>query len=159
MESCYAYIGELDADFQQEIMNTYQYAVRNFSIRNTSDGRAIAKQVREIVDELLSTKQVPDGYEDMEDATVALGVLFGQALCIGYGWSWKAVGENSSNFWVSVVSPKEYYFNTPLHYLNKIMSGKNIGLDGENDNTILLLYNMLADIDAKPGDKKLIPMA
>lgn len=159
MEYCYDYLGELDAGFQQEIKNAFAVAVRNFAIRNVDDGRAIAGQVQEILDELLRTDTVPDGYEDMEDAAVALGVLFGQALCIGYGWSWKAVGESSSNFWVSVVSPKAYYFNAPLHYINKILSKNNIGPDGENDNTVLLLYNMLADIDKNPGDKMLIPMA
>ena len=42
--------------------------------------------------------------------------------------------------------------------MNKIVSGENIGLDGENDNTIILLYNMLANVEDNPKGMKLIPL-
>ncbi|MBQ3513121.1 MAG: hypothetical protein IJA32_04895 [Lachnospiraceae bacterium] len=159
MESYFDYVGELDEEFQQEIKDTYANAIKNFKIQNETDGRAIAKQVNEIVEQILESGKIPDAYEDKDDAIVALGVLFGQALCIGYGWKWMGLGKDADHVTVSVVSPKGYFCNAPLNYLYKIISGNNIGLDGENDNTVLLLYNMLAKMDEKPGDKMYIPLA
>lgn len=34
-----------------------------------------------------------------------------------------------------------------LYFLNNILQGNNAGLDGNNDNTVLLLFNMLKDIE------------
>ena len=46
----------------------------------------------------------------------------------------------------------------PMNYMLKILTKNNIGLNGENDNTILLLFNMLEDIDNKPTEKKFTPI-
>jgi hypothetical protein len=37
----------------------------------------------------------------------------------------------------------------PLYFLYKILSGNNAGLDGANDNTVLLLFNMLEGIESQ----------
>ena len=46
-----------------------------------------------------------------------------------------------------------------MPYLLRILQGKNTGLDGKNDNTVLLLYNMLEKIDLQPEEKTHFPVA
>ncbi len=158
-DNYFKYVGELSDQLRDEIEFTFRKAIQVFQITNPEDGRAIATQVMEIVDDILKTGKFPEAYDDMVDIAVALGVLFGQALCVGYGWSWKRFGESESDSVYGVVSPEENFCNASLLYLNKILSGQNIGLDGNNDNTVLLLYNMLENIDQKPEDKKYVPLA
>lgn len=159
MESFYKYVGEMNDEIFQEIRRAAGAAVNIFQITDLDDGKKIAAQVRKIVDEILETGNYPEQYEDIVDVAVGLGAVFGNALCIGYGWKWKELGENAENAVHSVVSPKGYFSNAPMIYLYRILTGNNIGLDGKNDNTVLLLYNMLENIDEKPEDKMYIPMA
>lgn len=155
----YSYSAELPENVKNEIEQTFKKAVQVFKISNPEDGEAIATQLLEIVDSILETGEFPKEYEDIVDVAVALGVLFGQALCCGYGWTWKVFGVSKDDTVFGVVSPEENFCNAPLLYLNKILSGQNIGLDGRNDNTVLLLYNMLKDIDQRPEDVKYFPVA
>ncbi len=159
MESYYKYVGEINNEVFQEIRRVAGAAVNIFHITDLEDGRKVAEQVMKIVDAILQTGQYPEQYEDIVDVAVALGSVFGNALCIGYGWEWKDLGENPENVVHSVVSPKGYFSNAPMLYLYRILMGKNIGLDGQNDNTVLLLYNMLENVDEKPEEKMYIPLA
>lgn len=159
MESFYKYVGELDEEVFQEIRRMAGEAVRIFHITDLDDGRKIAAQVRKIVDDILASGELPKQYANVVDLAVGLGTVFGNALCIGYGWEWKGFGDSKESAVYGVVSPKRYFSHAPLLYLHRILTGNNMGLDGKNDNTILLLYNMLEDIDSKPEDKMYIPMA
>ena len=69
------------------------------------------------------------------------------------------LGSSAQTSAVSIVSPKENYSIQPMNYMQKILTNKNIGLDGNNDNTILLLFNMLNNIDDNPKDKKYMPLS
>lgn len=159
MESFYKYVGEMDDEIFQEIRRVAGAAVKIFNITDLNDGKAIATQVRKIVDDILESGKYPEEYDDIADVAVGLGCVFGNALCIGYGWEWKELGENEEKVTHSVVSPKGYFSNFPMVYLYRILTGNNIGLDGKNDNTVLLLYNMLENIDEKPEDKMYVPLA
>jgi hypothetical protein len=119
----------------------------------------MAEQIMNIVDSILETGMIPDVYEDIADVAVALGVMFGQALCCGYGWKWKVFGSSKEQASFGVVSPEENFCNAPMPYLLKILTGQNINRYGENDNTVLLLYNMLENIDKKPKKERYYPLA
>ena len=125
-----------------------------FNIPDTKDGLEIATRVSMAVDEILEKETLPEGYDEMKDVAVALGCVFGHALCVGYGWSWKAVGKDVDHATYCVVSPEENYINPSMKYLYKILSGQNIGREGKNENTVLRLYQMLADADQKPSARK-----
>ncbi len=159
MESCYNYVGEMSEEVFNEIRREAGRAVKIFNLTDLDDGRALATQLRKIVDQILETGEFPEEYEDIVDVAVGLGTVFGNALCVGYDWEWMELGDSEENVVHSVVSPKGYYSNAPMIYLYRILTGNNIGLDGKNDNTVLLLYNMLENIDDKPEDKMHIPMA
>ena len=155
----FKYVGEMPDDVRSEIDRVFRFAVQIFKISDSTDGKTIASEANRIVDDILETGKFPSEYSDIEDVAVALGVLFGQALCCGYGWTWKVFGDNESNTMFGVVSPEENFCNAPMPYLLRILKGQNIGMDGKNDNTVLLLYNMLENIDQKPEQEKYFPLA
>ncbi len=159
MDSYFQFVREMDGETFSEIKRMAGEAASIFHIADLEDGRAIAAQILTIVDGILETGQFPEQYEDLADVAVGLGSLFGNALCIGYGWAWKDFGNSEEHVVHGVVSPRGFYTNAPMEYMYNILSGNNKGLDGENDNTVLLLYNMLENIDDRPGDKMLVPLA
>lgn len=158
-DNYFPYVGPLPDNVREEVERTFQKAVETFHISDPADGRAIATQVCALAGGILETGKFPEGCEDAASAAVSLGVLFGQALCIGYGWSWEEFGESREKATYGVVSPARNYCNAPLPYLLRILQGKNTGADGKNDNTVLLLYNMLENIDQKPEEKMYVPLA
>ena len=158
-EDYFTYVEELSEDVRAEIDRTFQKGVRVFEINDPDDGAKMAEHIMNIVDNILETGAIPDAYGDIVDVAVALGVLFGQALCCGYGWKWKAFGDSREQASSGVVSPGNNFSNTPMLYLLKILTGQNINSYGENDNTVLLLYNMLKDIDKKPKQERYYPLA
>lgn len=154
-ESNYAYIADMDDEIMEEVVSMVNGAIKNFNIPQTTDGRELAKKINEIVDHILESGEYPDEYEDIQDVSVALGCLYGHALVIGYGWEWKAVGKNAENATYCVVSPDRNWMTPFMNYINKILTGVNYGVDGENDNTCLLLYNMIEKTMQTVPEKKL----
>lgn len=119
-EDYFTYVEELSEDVRAEIDRTFQKGVRVFEINDPDDGAKMAEQIMNIVDNILETGAIPDAYGDIVDVAVALGVLFGQALCCGYGWKWKAFGDSREQASSGVVSPENNFSNTPMLYLLKI---------------------------------------
>jgi len=64
-----------------------------------------------------------------------------------YGWQWQYLDFGQGGAGIYIVSPKTYYCCPPLYFLTKILLGNNAGLDGKNDNTVMLLFNMLDGIE------------
>lgn len=127
-----------------------------FGFSEHSTGKALAEQVYQITEEILAKVFVPENIKDTEELANILGALLEHAVCTGYGWHWKRLGEpeereDFTGFWTGldhemVVSPDEMFSFCPCCLLLRILSGNHIGLSGENDNTVLLLYNMLENI-------------
>lgn len=155
----FSYVGEISKDVMEEIHSAVENTASIWKISNLSDGKEIATRLNEIVDSILDKNQIPKVYSNIEDVAVGLGVLFGHSLCIGYNWKWKALGDNSETASYFVVSPEDNFCNAPMPYLLKILTRQNLNFDGTNDNTVLLLYNMLKNIDQKPEKEKYVPLA
>lgn len=148
------YVGDIDEEILQEIMEQITKAIAVFNIPSASNGKELATILNKIVDEFLETRKLPEEYEDVEDLAMGLGCFFGYILVKGYGWEWKGVGNSPETATYCVVSPKGFWVNPCMKYMFKILTEQNIGIDGENDNTVLLLYNMLENADDRPSDKK-----
>ena len=157
--SYYPHVAPLPDKIGEEIQRTFQSAVEVFGISDPANGEVIAREVRERADHILETGELPEGCKDLADAAVSLGVLFGQALCIGRDWEWGAFGDSPEKVIFGVISPGKNFCNAPMPYLLRILQGKNTGLDGKHDNTVLLLYNMLETIDLQPEEKTHFPVA
>lgn len=153
-EPAFPYLGELPEKTAEQIAGQTKKAMEYFKIPDSKDGLEIATRVSMAVDEILEKETLPEGYDEMLDVAVALGCVFGHALCVGYGWSWKAVGKDADHATYCVVSPEENYINPSMKYLYKILSGQNLGREGKNENTTLRLYQMLENADEKPSARK-----
>ena len=158
MDSYYEYIQTVDSELKNEILNMAKQAAEIFQISDSSDSKRVVEQIKDIVDGILKTGEFPKRYSELADVAVNLGCLFGEALCKGYGWRWMDYGDENNCFH-GVVSPQGFFSHAPMEYMYKVLSGNNLGLDGKNDNTILLLYNMLEHIDDTPADKMYFPLA
>lgn len=158
-KSFFPYVGEIGNDVMEEIRGTVARAQGILGLSDGTGGRETAAAINETVDRILENGGLPEGFVDLEDAAVCLGVLFGHALCVGQQWKWKALGENAGNASFCVVSPRDNFSNAPMPYLLRILSGNNRNVDGTNDNTVLLLYNMLENINRKPEKQKYFPVA
>jgi hypothetical protein len=76
-------------------------------------------------------------------------------LVKGLGWKWKEVGESKEDAMYCVVSPDENWVNPCMVFMQKILNGENIGADGRNDNTVMLLWNLAEQCMKNPPKNKL----
>lgn len=153
------YVGELPEDFETEVKRMISLTPKFFKIK-AKDEKSIAAEIYEIVDNILKTNKFPEEYSTIHDVAVALGIYYGQAICDYYNWTWKMLGKtNADEATVSIVSPNKNFSIQPMNYMLKILTNNNIGLDGKNDNTVLLLFNMLDNVDSKPAEKKYTPLS
>lgn len=157
--SNFLYVGEIDSQTNKEIKETYISALERHGMTDIQNGAVIVKRVNEIVEEFLTNKKLPNEYCNKEEFCISMGVLFGQALHMAYGWEWKLLGNSKETAEICVVSPKGFYSNAPLSYFYRIISENNIGVDGKNDNTVELLFNMLEGIDDRPRGTMYFPIA
>ncbi|MBE5862793.1 MAG: hypothetical protein E7295_08080 [Lachnospiraceae bacterium] len=154
-DDCFSYVGDLDVDIMDEIEQTILYAQKVFRVHETKDGRKLAKQIFSITEKILNCGKYPKEYDDLDDVAIALGCLFGQALVKGLGWKWKEVGESKEDAMYCVVSPDENWVNPCMVFMQKILNGENIGADGRNDNTVMLLWNLAEQCMKNPPKNKL----
>ncbi len=158
MESFYKYVGELEENVAELIKNTHNEALELFNITDSLDNESVAEQVRFHVDNIISSGIFPEKYGNIEDAAVALGVLFGQTLCDYYGWKWMSLGQKKDTASVFVVSPENYFCHPPMYYIQRIINGKNLGEDGRNHNNIIENFKRFSDVDSQPNEKKYFPL-
>lgn len=158
-ENYYPYVAPLPDKTREQVERTFQTGVKMFGISDPEDGKVIAEEVKAAADRILETGELPEGCENLSAASSILGVLFGQSLCLGRGWSWEMFGSSEEKAAPGVVSPQKNFSNAPRRYLLRILQGKNIGVDGNNDNTVTLLYNMLENVDNNPEEKLYFPLA
>lgn len=157
-DSYYPYVGEVEDEVVEEIMGMAQSAIQAFGVPYTEEGREIATCINGIVDNILETHEIPDCYESIDEVAMVLGCLYGFALGMEYGWEWKRVGQNEEDNMICMVSPDDNWFNPCAVYICNILNGHNTGLDGNNDNTCLLLFNMIENAIKSEPEKKLTPL-
>ncbi|MBN1052947.1 hypothetical protein DV092_12990 [Clostridium botulinum] len=157
-ERYYDYISDLDDNTQKVLKETILTASKAFCISNLNDGETIASEVRSWIDRILETGTFPEEYESLDDVCIALGALYGHSLNISYGWSWEIFGETEEESMCGVVSPEKKFCNPSFNYIYSILIGSNYGSDVKKENTVLLSYNMMSDIDKKPMHLKYYPI-
>jgi len=147
---CYEYVNK-DVDFLPDVKEAIEMAEKDIKRENDgendSKGIRMAKTAYRMVEDYLSKGKLPESCENKDDLIFTAGVLFGEALREEYNWQWAEIGNEKENPVISLLSPKEYYSNMPFEYIKKIIEGRNPGFAGENDNTVLLLFNMLKTIE------------
>jgi hypothetical protein len=84
--------------------------------------------------------------EARQDYAIALGCLWGQAVCDALGWEWCAVKKGDAKVF-SVASPNRSHHVPPMQFLQNQLRRR--GADAEI--TSLLLFNMLKAGDLPPA--------
>ena len=121
---------------------TEAYALLNVSAKDNPED--IVKTIRKYVDKVLSENH---SEEDLREYALRLGSLWGEMVVRHYKWAWKYLDFGEDGGGIYIVSPNAYYCCPPLYFLTKILLGNNSGLDGRNDNTVMLLFNMIEGIE------------
>lgn len=148
----YEQVVEMDEETLAQIVGQMVRVAQYYQLESMDDGTAIATKICDIVDEYLENQELPEEFEDERDFAVALGCLYGHAICVGYDWDWKIFVFEEGDATQGLASPQGFFSVNPLEYIFTVLTGQNFGADGRNDNTILLLYNMLENVEANPAD-------
>jgi hypothetical protein len=143
-------VSELDNETLEALNDEEQKGIKLLNITEEPP-KQIVEEIRLFVDDILA-KNYND--EKLREFALQLGTVWGKMVEKEYKWNWKSIDFGDGDANVFLLSPKEYYCCNPLYFLYKIVSANNAGLDGKNDNTVLLLFNMLEGIEKqKPAHK------
>ncbi len=134
----------LTDDFASAINDKSEEAKALLSLSGNEIPEEIVSKIREEVDRLLSQELEPD---TLREYAIQLGCLWGMMVERHYGWQWQYLVFGDDVEGIYLVSPGALYCCPPLYFLDRILSGSNPGLDGKNDNTVMLLFNLLDGIE------------
>jgi len=141
----------LDKELIDAIKEKQQEDMAFLKIENGTQPKKVVDKIRNAVDDLLSENH---SKEILQEYALQLGVVWGCMVAERYGWSWQYLDFGENNKGIFLVSPQSFYCCPPLYFMDKVLLGNNKGLDGANDNTVLLLFNMIDGIEnQKPPQK------
>ena len=107
------------------------------------------------VDKILNDSKIRPGSEEFDNISVSLSAAWGVAVCREYNWEWKYLeiaGKAKKSYYI--LSKDHWYCCPPFYFITNILEGNNTGPDGKNDNTVLLLFNMIKTlVDQEPEEK------
>lgn len=134
----------LNDDFAGAIHNKTEEAKTHLCLSGDETPEEVVSKIHEEVDRLLLEDTDPAA---LREYAIQLGCLWGMMVERQYGWQWQYLVFGEDVKGIYLVSPGALYCCPPLYFLDRILSGSNPGLDGKNDNTVMLLFNMLDDIE------------
>lgn len=141
----------LNDDFTSAIHNKTEEARAFLSLSGNETPPAVVGKIRDAVDRLLSENHAS---EALREYAIQLGCLWGTMVEHHYQWQWQYLDFGEEVQGIYLVSPQALYCCPPLYFLDRILSGANTGLDGNNDNTVMLLFNMLDGIENQVPPQK-----
>ena len=137
---------ELSQELVDALQEKEQEAIQLLGIAENEAPKEVVNKIRKFVDELLSKNE---SEEELREYALQLGSLWGSMVVKGYNWKWSYLDFGDDVKGIYLVSPNALYSCPPLYFLTKILLGNNAGLDGNNDNTVMLLYNMMDGIEVQ----------
>ena len=135
-----------------ELRKMEQEAHELIGAGTNSSSSEIVNLIYVYVEKLLLSEKSAD---EISSISILLAAAWGFAVCREYGWEWRYLevkGKFARSYYI--LSPDHWYCCSPFYFLNKILEGKNPGFDGKNDNTILLLFNMIKTLGEKIPNEK-----
>lgn len=154
----FPYAGPVEMSAIEEIRSNSEEVQRLLGVSLEDDAPSCVNAIEEKVQELLDGSKGVLEEKELICESIKLGSLFGEALCKAYGWCWKKVGQDEEGSAYAVCSPQDLYCVFPFQVIQLILEGGNIGPDGTNDNTAMLLFNMLESIERSVPEKTLTPL-
>lgn len=147
-----AFVTPLEEDVMRELCQMEKEAYELIGSNENNSPSEIANLIYSHVDKLLLAEK---SEEEISSISILLAVAWGFAVCSEYNWEWRYLeieGKIERSYYI--LSPDHWYCCPPFYFFTKILDGKNIGLDGKNDNTALLLFNMIKTLGKKTPKEK-----
>lgn len=157
-DTCFDYCRQIDSEIEEKIIEFSRTEQSCLGVNLEKDTIGAVQALNDEVQRLLDEKDSLNE-ENIPPLSIQFGSLFGEALCKGYGWEWVEVGSGPDDSLYAVVSPMHLYCVFPLQFIKRVLDRENTGPDGMNDNTVMLLYNMLDGIERNIPDKRLTPLS
>ncbi len=143
-------VTNLEQDIVSALKEEQENCIQLLNISENNSPKEIVDKIRLYVDDLLEQNHTE---EQLTTYAITLGSMWGEMVVKEYGWQWKTLDFGDGNESYYVVSKNNFYCTPPLYFINKILMGENAGFDGNNDNTVLLLFNMLDNIEETAPSK------
>ena len=142
----------IDNETWSELLETEQKCKELLKIAPSDVPENVVKKIDKFVDDLLEKNLIED---ELDEYFLPLSILWGCMVVEKYKWRWQNLDFCDGNGdAIYIVSPKSYYCCPPFYFISNILRGSNIGPWGENDNTVMLLFNMLEKIEKKKPKSK-----
>jgi hypothetical protein len=142
-----AKVTPVEASFMNELLKARHRAYALVGASENDSPSKIVELIEIYVEKLLSAGKMQTGDYEMESIAMSLAAAWGLSVCEEYNWEWKdleVAGKIRKGYYI--LSPDHGYCCQPFYFIAKILRGENIGPDGNNDNTVQLLFNMIKTI-------------
>ena len=154
-QQSYPIVTPIHEEVAEEIAQEEKKAWPLLGMDESAAPKEVVTTIMDKVDEILAGNY---GADEIKDFAIALGCLWGRMVVRQYGWEYRdIVFDKDSDALQCLVSPQEFFCCNPISFVYGILTGNNTGLDGKNDNTILLLFNMLDGIDQQNRPYNTVP--
>jgi len=150
-----AKVTPLENNVMQELRKMEKEAFELLGINENDSPNIIVNSIYEYIERLPGLNNGRHDADEIENISILLAVAWGFAVCKEYRWEWNYLeikGKIERSYYI--ISPEHWYCCPPFYFITKILSGNNAGLDGINDNTVLLLFNMIKTLEEKIPNKK-----
>lgn len=145
----------LEDDAVQELHRLELEAFKLIGVSEKNSSVEIVAAMYNYVDKILDAGKSNVSSEEMDNVSISLASAWGLAVCREYNWEWKYLEipkKTEKSYYI--LSPDHWYCCPPFYFITNILEGNNIGFDGKNDNTVLLLFNMIETLKEKMPSEK-----
>lgn len=141
-------VNDIDEEIKSAILEEESKALDLLSVKKNNNPKEIVQKIKEYVDSLLADNLSFYDEQKKKDLSITLGSAWGVAVCETYSWKWQGLRRQDEEYAAFfVVSPHGKFCCPPFGFIFNILNGANAGFDGKNDNTIMLLFNMLDNVE------------
>jgi len=150
-----ANVASLDEDFMNELYKMKWEAKALIGASEDDSPAKVVEFIYEYIERLQKMGYRQHSDEKINDISILLAAAWGLSVCEEYNWEWRELevaGKIQKNYYI--LSPDHCYCCPPFYFMANILREENIGVDRKNDNTVLLLFNMLKTIGEKPTGEK-----
>ena len=150
-----AIVTPLEDNVMQELRKMEQEAFELIGTNESNTPFEIVSSIYAHAERVLNPNNDQHCIEEINNTSILLAAAWGFAVCKEYKWKWSYLevkGEIERSYYL--LSPDHWYCCPPFYFITKILEGKNVGFNGKNDNTVLLLFNMIKNLVGKIPDEK-----
>ena len=142
-------VEEIDDDINAAILEEQGKALAILKMSIEDEPSKIVGSIKQYIDSIFEDQSILNyNKQELKDIAITLGSAWGMAVCDAHNWKWQALRREDEEYPAYfVVSPSHKFCCPPFGFILNILEGENFGLDNRNDNTVMLLFNMIETVD------------